>query len=92
MSYKKYSASERRGIMAIAIIALLITGVGVFLSFRKMDNKGAGPETEILNELRDTVLQRNERIDYPNKKNKKESSKSNSKKVYRQRSPLDEPV
>ena len=97
MSHSSYSASERRGILVIAILAFVLIGAGITLSLcsRNSDIK------EI-----PVVIQHPELVDSTslNTKNEKSSKrkdtkvkkttsrKTKSKKTYRKRSPLDEPV
>ena len=97
MSRNSYTASERRGIVAIAVIALLIIGCGWGIS---MCSGGIGAENEI-----PVVMEHPDMIDSAavkknlekktkktERKKTKSSNKSKPKKTYRQRSPLDEPV
>ena len=95
MSYKSYSASERRGILVIAIIALLITGFGIWLSFRNNGLRNDDPEVREMKEWIDTIHYESSKSSVrQNTKSKKEPKikKSKQQKEYRKRSPLDEPV
>lgn len=106
MSHSSYTASERRGILAIAIISLLLVGAGVGLSF--LGNQAYAEEetpmviehpemidsTAVLNtkKLKSETKKSPKNTKQTSTKTKKSSSKTKSKKTYRRRSPLDEPV
>ena len=91
-----FTASERRGIITIAIFALLLIGGGVTLSLCGRN--------EVIEEQIPVVTEHPEMIDsvaFENshskttKKKKASKEKKNNKKTkenYRRRSPLDEPV
>ena len=99
MAAKSYSASERRGILAIAILALIITAAGIGLSFCNRGNDISGPEVIEMKEIVDSV-QTSKIIEHKSKKSKrgkgsnskKKSKKNKTPKTYRRRRPLDEPV
>ncbi|MCH5235399.1 MAG: hypothetical protein J1E16_08880 [Muribaculaceae bacterium] len=99
MSHSNYTASERRGLLVIALVALLIVGSGVVLAL-------CGRPRERVEEI-PVVVEHPEIVDTANlnsvkekksKKKRKDSStdkKSRSKKEsksYRRRNPLEEPV
>lgn len=103
---KSYTATERRGIIAIAIIALLLIGAGVGISYFRGEGPQKTPTVEELPEMIDTtynIASQNgaskngkKNKSTTNKKKKqttiKKSNKNNIKKTYRKRSPNDEPV
>lgn len=102
MSRNSYTASERRGILAIALISLLLIGGGIIVTLIKGD-KDKDMEYPIVtqhSEVIDSVAVKNSKKDKKSKEkkeNKGRKSKSGNKstkqkKVYRKRSPLDEPV
>ena len=97
MSHSSYTASERRGILAIALVALLIIAIGVGFSFFNQSNNRTEESPKVIehSEWKDTT----DNSVVPVRKNKKEAGKkkntksgSKTKKTYRRRSPLDEPV
>lgn len=103
MSHSNYTASERRGVLAIAIIALLLIGGGVLVSLIH-GNKGDSSEYPIVREhpeLIDSAAIRDEgtkqtggatKKSNVKKRNSETKSSKKSQKTYRRRSPLDEPV
>lgn len=99
------TSSERRGIIAVALVALLITGSGMWVS---RCNRPASPpepaEVEVLIPA-DSVEAGHERTDstenLPGKRGRREErrkkassakSKNKTPKTYRRRSPLDEEI
>lgn len=98
MSRSSYTASERRGVLAIALVALLIIGLGAGISFF---NNSAEAENEPLivkeqPQMVDSMAMKDKKQKKDSKSKSKKKSKSSpktkTKKTYRQRSPLDEPV
>lgn len=91
MSRSSYTASERRGVLAIALIALLIIGCGAGFSLFSGD---AEDEKEIPMVTANPEMVDSVAVKTKQKKgrSKKKKSRSKRKKEYRQRSPLDEPV
>ena len=99
MSNKSYTASERRGVIAIAFLALLITALGLGLSLCGRRSQNQAPEVSEMTEIVDSASIINGR-----EKNSKKakivkgrgkshkSKKSKNPKTYRRRSPLDEPI
>ena len=97
MSHSSYTASERRGLIVIAIIVLVLVGFGVAISILGRGHNEAREIPVVVEhpELKDSssVKVDNGKTLSKKSKNKKTSTnKSKSKKSYRKRSPLDEPV
>lgn len=98
MSRTSYTASERRGILAIAVIALLIIGFGTIFSFCNNRLEAENEELKVIEhpEMIDSIAVKHKKDNSlktrSKKKNKAGSNKTKTKKTYRQRSPLDEPV
>lgn len=100
MSRSSYTASERRGIIAIGIITLLIIAAGLGFGLYNESNSSETKSPVVVERLEmiDSTRLEFERQDLPkkNKKgiktNKKSSSGSKVKKNIRKRNPLDEPV
>lgn len=96
MSRSSYTSSERRGILIIAILALLLIGSGVVLSLcgRPHQIKEEIPVIINHNELIDSaeVIRRDKNRSNKKATGKKKSHNTKEKKSYRRRSPLDEPV
>ena len=97
MSHSSYTASERRGILAVALVAMVLIGVGTWFSLWG-ENQSARieePEMMELQELVDTVALKEK---YKNSKEKKKKTnrvtkkKKTPKKESRHRNPLEEPV
>lgn len=98
MSKHPYTASERRGIIAIAVMSLLIIGAGLGLSLCNRNSYSGFSDSEV---IEDTSMIDSVAIEKSgntsshkksNKKVKKKSTPGKNKKTYRRRSPLDEPV
>ena len=103
MSRSSYTASERRGILAVAIVTLLIIAIGLGVSVwqEKADAESDIPTVKEYPELIDSVAVKKRKEEKVNssknknkgrKKSKTSANKTKTKKTYRQRSPLDEPV
>ena len=95
MNRSSYTASERRGVLAIAIAALLIIVFGLLFSWcsGKVDAQKESLEVVEYPEIVDSLsVKDKEKSKTKSKKKTKSSGKSKTKKTYRQRSPLDEPV
>ncbi|MCH5223547.1 MAG: hypothetical protein J1E82_05850 [Muribaculaceae bacterium] len=100
MSAKSYTASERRGIIAIAVIALIIIGAGIGFSFFEKSNMQNDAEVVELKEAVDTlsnkkipeVKSQKRKQGGSTKKAIKKAKSKKSPKQFRRRSPLDEPV
>lgn len=95
MGKNPYTSSERRGIIAVALVALLILGGGIILSVT--GGQTALEEESVIEypEMVDSVAlhQANDRSSQKKSKTKsKRIKKPIEKKTYRKRSPLDEPV
>lgn len=92
------TASERRGILVVAAIALIITGCGWGISrCDRSEPDEPLPEIEVLVHGDSSLTQKEEEVTpKPKRKRRKavndstSSKKKKGKKVYRQRSPLDE--
>ena len=103
---KSYTATERRGVLAIAIIALLLIGAGVGISYFKGESLQKTPTVVELPEMIDSTTNEDtqKEVSISDRKNKpatnrkkkqtstKKSAKDGAKKTYRKRSPNDEPV
>ena len=97
MSHSSYTASERRGILAIAIIALLIIGLGAGMTVCNRNTADAENIPVVVDhpEMIDTIAVKANREKKKKDNTKKKTSNSSSKKTnkeFRRRSPLDEPV
>lgn len=98
MSRSSYTASERRGIIAIAIIALIFIGVGIWISIKGTREVKRMEEPVIVEmpEVIDSVnLEKKKEVKSKKKSDKAKTvgnKKKDAKKTYRRRSPLDEPV
>lgn len=93
MSHSSYTASERRGIIVIALISLLLiaSGVGMGLYSMKQNEVEEIPLVEEHPEMIDTVNRgSSDKKIKKKKKSSSSSSKEKSKKEYRRRSPNDE--
>ena len=102
---KSYTASERRGIIALAFISLLIIGAGIGVTYFNGKNKTfQEPVVTIIQEMADTITMNDfgtKSEKGPSRKsvntNKRDGSantnkNSKEKKTYRRRNPIDEPV
>ena len=98
-----YSASERRGILIVALIALIIIGAGLFIAYferHQPDDMKNTPQIVEISEYIDTVSNNyetekttlNKKQKSLKKKNSKKTSKGKAQKTYRRRNPLEEPV
>lgn len=94
MSRSSYTASERRGVLIIAILALLIIGAGLGLSHCNRHNSGSNDiyVVEEHPEMIDSVTVQKNAKNKTRKKTTTKSKKTKKIKSYRRRSPLDEPV
>ena len=100
MSHSSYTASERRGILVIAILSLLIIACGIGVSWinqNKAENEVAPQVFEHAEMVDTTVVKvqgKNKEVFKQKavKSSEKENKKTLNKKVYRRRNPLDEPV
>ena len=103
MSHSSYTASERRGILAIALISLVILGAGLAASFWNVSTPSESqPMVVIHDDYLDSVAIKSERESVlksaksksskKTESGKKNSKKNATKKSIRKRSPLDEPV
>lgn len=99
MSRSSFTASERRGVLAIALVALAIIGAGLGISFckRSQGNTNIYPIVTEHRELVDSttiIMEKGkEKVKKPKEiKSKKNNNSNKGKKYYRRRSPLDEPV
>ena len=104
MSYSSYTASERRGIIAIALLSLLLIGSGIWLA-RCERADAAVNETEVeipiveehLEFIDTTSIEASKKElkdskDGKGRKKSKKKSSSKPKQEPRKRSPLDETV
>lgn len=99
MSHSSYTASERRGVLAIALVALLLIGVGAGVSMwngsRETEEMPAVVEHA---EMIDSVAIKEEAENKSAGKKtetsvkKSKTGKTKTPKTYRRRNPLDEPV
>ena len=99
MSRSSYTASERRGVLLIAILALLLIGGGLGVSFcqRPSSKDAEYPIVVEHPEMVDSVAVKAEKETKKKNtrkgtKNKKASTTKKRPKTYPNRSPLDEPV
>lgn len=97
MSHSSYTASERRGVLAIALVALLLIGVGVGMSMLEgTEEMEAEPMVTEHPGWMDTVSSDIGKSPDNGKDKKDKTSNSNkktkTKKTYRRRNPLEEPV
>ena len=100
MSRSSYTASERRGIIVIGIIILIIIAAGVGFAFYDIGNQANQEIPEVVEhpEMVDSARLYQQQVDKSSKSKKekksssKKSSKKKDKKTIRKRSPLDEPV
>lgn len=97
MAKNSYTSSERKGILVIALVALLIIGSGVVLALcgRPRERVEEIPVVVEYPEAVDSTYLKNENETKKNTKSKTKnttSSATKTQKIYRKRSPLDEPV
>lgn len=99
MTRSSYTASERRGMLAIALIALMIMGGGICMTlWNKSEAETEKPPVVIeYAEVIDSVSLKEKEGKVTGKtssrtKSTTKKSKNKNKKTYRRRSPLDEPV
>ena len=95
MSHSSYTASERRGILVIALVALLIIGSGVVLALcgRPKERVEEIPVVVEHPEFIDTVTGYNSNVKVSKKKSKSTSKKlKKDQKIYRKRNPREETV
>lgn len=98
MSHSSFSASERRGIIVIALAALLIIASGIVLGLcgRPHEKTQEIPVVVEHPEMVDSAsLEQSSKTETKKKRDKSKNfgdSKKNQPKTYRRRSPLSEPV
>ena len=101
MGSKPFTASERRGIIAIAFIAFAVRASGfLFTLCDRISDNDIIPEVIELEEMIDStsIREKQERTGGKSKKKSKKTGKGKrpktlkEKKIYRKRNPLDEPV
>lgn len=98
MSHSAYTASERRGMIIIAFLALLIIGGGMLmgLSGNSFGKEESVPIVEELPEMVDSISLNESKEKSSNKSLKKtkpsKDSKIKTKKNFKKRSPRDERV
>ena len=101
MSRHSYSSTERRGVIAIALVALIIIALGIgFSYFRGESGQKEKPRITEMTEFLDTLnndidkpeISSNSAAEKTRKKTNSTSKKSKTKKTYRKRNPLDEPI
>ncbi|MCH5227134.1 MAG: hypothetical protein J1F16_04875 [Muribaculaceae bacterium] len=96
MAHISYTASERRGVLLIALISLIIVaaGIGVTLFGTTKTEAEIVPVVNEYPQLIDSLelKKQQKKEDNKNRNKKKKSTNSKEKKRYRQRNPLDEPV
>lgn len=83
------TSSERRGAVILAIISLIVIGVAFIIPSVMPDKSKPIDSTEV------EILVRGDTVSSVKEKTKEKKStpkKTKTKKTYRQRSPLDEPV
>ena len=98
MSRSSYTASERRGVLAIALISLILIGIGMGAAFIG-DGKAEAEEipaviecSQFVDSVAKKEAQKNPDKKASARKKKNSNKKEKAKKVYRRRNPLDEPV
>lgn len=108
MAKKSYSASERRGILVVAALALLITSSGFIISrCNQPDASEKLPQDKIQTIVSPDSTDNHKSASHnkeltpadstkkkgkKGKRKKSGSSHSKDRKTYRKRSPLDEPI
>ena len=95
MSRSSYTASERRGILAIGIVSLLLIGGGIAVSFLEGQRADAEVTPMVIEhpELLDTI-KIEDKAKSPIKENLKKQSTSSkkTKQTYHRRNLLEEPI
>ena len=98
MSHSTFTASERRGILAVALVALLIIIAGLLIPLISNPRELPEIKMEEMTELVDSASMSGKELPVKRKsgkiEKKKKSKTANPKKTktMRKRSPLDEPV
>ena len=94
--WKPLTSSERRGVIIVAIVALLVTGLGAVVSYWGRPSIPENlEEVENLSQV-DTVFEKtnkkSKRESSAAKKKKKKKTSTKKRKTYSRRSPIDEEV
>lgn len=92
MPRNSYTSSERRGIIAIGVIALVIMAAGLILSFCRRESEQEKIVVTEYPQFVDSVSLKNKNSVVTRSKKKTKKERADKKKTYRRRSPLDEPV
>ena len=94
--WKPLTSSERRGVIIVALVALLVTGLGAMVSYWGRPSIPENlEEVENLSQV-DTVFEKtnkkSKRESSATKKKKKKKTSTKKRKTYSRRSPIDEEV